>query len=113
MDPGAVRHLVRCYGARADRVLDLIRDDRRLGARVSGESRDLYAEVVYAIREEGARTLSDVVLRRMRIGITASRGLAHVAALGEVAGRELGWNQAETAASVRALEDELLGQSVV
>jgi glycerol-3-phosphate dehydrogenase len=112
VDTGVARHLIRWYGARAERVLEIAREDTRLRARISPECRDLGAQVAYAIREEGARTLGDVVLRRLQLGITVSRGLAHLEIVGEVAGRELGWSADETADAVRELEDEIIGQSL-
>jgi glycerol-3-phosphate dehydrogenase len=48
--------------------------------------------VVYGIREEGARTISDVVLRRMHLGITSSRGGKQAERIAEIAAKELGWS---------------------
>jgi glycerol-3-phosphate dehydrogenase len=45
--------------------------------------------------EEGARTLSDIVLRRMHLGTTASRGLQQAEKIADIAGRELQWSNDE------------------
>lgn len=95
MHTGTVRHLILLYGARAERVLELAGDDLSLKKRISPQSNDIYAQVSYSVREEGAKTVSDILLRRMHLGITASRGLRHAGAIARIAGRELGWDADE------------------
>ncbi len=73
--PELVRHLISFYGASAEKVLGLAETEPVLGESISSESSDIYAQVLYSVMEEGARTLSDIVLRRMQLGTTASRGL--------------------------------------
>jgi glycerol-3-phosphate dehydrogenase len=90
-----VRHLVSYYGSRAERVMQLVEADPLSGKAISPESRDLYAQVSYSVLDEDARTLSDIVLRRMHLGMTASRGLQQVEKLAEIAGAELKWNDDE------------------
>ena len=93
--PELVRHLIGCYGARAERVLGLAAGDPVLGGPISSESSDIYAQVLYSVMEEGARTLSDIVLRRMHLGITASRGRTQAEQIARIAGRELKWSDDE------------------
>ncbi len=93
--PELVRHLIGCYGARAEKVLGLAATDPVLDESISPESRDVYAQVLYGIMEEGARTLSDIVLRRMHLGITASRGLKQAEKIADIAARELKWSDDE------------------
>ncbi len=105
--PELVRHLVGCYGARAEMVLGLAATDPVLGGSISPESRDIYAQVLYSVREEGARTLSDIVLRRMRLGITASRGLPQAEKIARVAGGELNWSDDERRHQLDEFKKEL------
>ncbi|MCK9418508.1 MAG: glycerol-3-phosphate dehydrogenase/oxidase [Nitrospirae bacterium] len=93
--PELVRHLISCYGARTERVLELAASHPVLGGSISSESSDIYAQVLYSVIEEGARTLSDIVLRRMHLGITASRGLRQAEKIADIAGRELKWSDDE------------------
>jgi glycerol-3-phosphate dehydrogenase len=90
-----VRHLIQFYGSRAERVLELVDMDPPMGEAISPESRDIYAQVVYSTMEEGARTLSDIVLRRMYLGMTGTRGRKQAEKIAEVAGRELKWSGEE------------------
>jgi len=102
-----VSHLIRLYGSRTERVLDLAGRDPALREEVSPGSRDIYAQVLYSIREEGARTLSDVVLRRMHIGVTGARGTDRIEKLAAVAARELDWNRDETKQQVGGFLQDL------
>jgi glycerol-3-phosphate dehydrogenase len=76
-------------------VLELARADPALAETVSPESRDILAQVVYSAREEGARTLSDIILRRMHVGMTGARGLNQAQKIAGIAGRELKWSEDE------------------
>jgi glycerol-3-phosphate dehydrogenase len=105
--PETVRHLVHFYGSRAERVLQLAYDDPRLAEAISPESRDIYAQVLYGVREEGAKTISDIVLRRMHIGITSSRGGPQAARIAETAAKELGWSNDEKKHWVDRFTDDL------
>ncbi len=99
--PELVRHLIGLYGSRADRVLGLAAAKRGMGETISPESADVYAQVVYSVREEGARTLSDIILRRMHIGTTGSRGLGQAEKIAEAAGIELQWDEDERRRQVK------------
>lgn len=107
VDVETVGHLVRCYGSRAERVLDMAHQEPRLGQAISPENRDLYAQVAYSVIEEGAKTLSDIVLRRMHLGITASRGEPSAAMIAEIAGKELRWSKEERQHRVQEFTETL------
>ncbi len=95
VQPELVRHLISVYGTRAERLLELAGTDPCLGETISPDSRDIYAQVVYSVAEESAKTLCDVILRRMHVGMTGSRGFNHAEKIAELAGRELKWNDDE------------------
>jgi glycerol-3-phosphate dehydrogenase len=90
--PETVEHLIRTYGTRSERVLQIAQTEPALREVISPESRDIYAQVVYSIREEGARDLCDIVLRRMHLGITASRGEQQTKRIAQIAAREMQWS---------------------
>lgn len=88
-----IRRLVYNYGSAYPRLLDLVFKEHGLGEKVSPESPVLRAEVVYAVRNEMAQKLSDVVLRRTELG---SAGLPEEAAIrccADLMGGELGWDK--------------------
>ncbi len=70
LDSEVVRSLLMIYGTRAEDVLQLVASDRSLGARVSERPGvlDIAAQVVWGIESEGARTMADLIDRRMTLG---------------------------------------------
>jgi glycerol-3-phosphate dehydrogenase len=84
------------YGHASRKVLDLAREDPKLAERIVPGRPDLLAEVAIAARNEQARSVADVLLRRTRLGILAApqlRDAAAVRPLAEVLGAELGWSR--------------------
>lgn len=85
------------YGRQARRVLELAAEHPELAESVvDGAPADLLAEVVLAAREEQARDVADVLLRRTRLGLTAAREVTRPEVAGRVAavlGGELGWDE--------------------
>ncbi len=107
MPTETVRHLISFYGARAEDVLELARKEPSLRASISPDSRDLYAQVLFSVREEGAKTLSDIVLRRMHLGISAGRGDQQAEKIAALAGKELGWSSDEIKRRVEEFRADL------
>jgi glycerol-3-phosphate dehydrogenase len=90
-----IQHLIGLYGSRTEKVLELVKNEPTLAETISPESKDVYAQVLYSIREEGARTLSDIILRRLPLGIAASRGTAQAEKIAGLASQELKWSEDE------------------
>ena len=105
--PETVEHLIRTYGSRAERVLQITQEERSLREAISPESRDIYAQVVYGIREEGARNLSDILLRRMHLGITSSRGELQAEQIAKIAAQEMRWDNDEKRRWCETFSEEL------
>jgi glycerol-3-phosphate dehydrogenase len=107
IDRALIEHLIHAYGSRYAHVLAIAEHDRSLLAPVSPHHPDIMAQAVYAVQREGARTLSDVLLRRLTVGMSATRGregAEHVAAL---VGQLLEWDQERTRAEIAALDEQL------
>jgi glycerol-3-phosphate dehydrogenase len=96
LDPAQVKHLIRAHGTRHVYLLDLLRENRALGERLHPSLPHLNAEVVYAVRQEAAVSLADVLRRRTTIALgpcrTDHRLLENAIAL---MASELGWSDAE------------------
>jgi glycerol-3-phosphate dehydrogenase len=70
-------HLAYLYGQRAESVLKLIAEDPRLQEPLHPDRPELLALVAFAVQNEKAVHLEDVLLRRLEIGYSAQRwGLA-------------------------------------
>ncbi|MEZ5075110.1 MAG: glycerol-3-phosphate dehydrogenase/oxidase [Solirubrobacterales bacterium] len=98
------------YGHAAGRVLAVAAERRELaGAIVDGQP-DLLAEVAVAARDEQARGLADVLLRRTRLALLAAPQLRtpeSVLPAAETLGAELGWGRSRIEAEAAAWPDAL------
>ncbi len=106
-DSPITRHLTSIYGARASVVLALTRVDPALAVPLCPHGPDIGAQVVHAIRAEGARTLGDILLRRTPAGWNACRGIDAALSAARLAAPELGWDGAEIAAAVAGYRAEV------
>jgi glycerol-3-phosphate dehydrogenase len=89
-------YLPTAYGANTEAVLTLVAEDSSLGEPVSGSHPYILAQVVYAVRSEAARTLDDVLSRRIRLSITDRTGALECAdSVSRLLAAELGWTEAE------------------
>ncbi len=100
------------YGADAPALQALIREDPALGEPLHPEHPFQAVQVVWAAREEMARTLDDVLSRRIRaLQLDARAAMAMAPAAARLLARELGrdaaWEEAQVA-SFRALAEGYL-----
>ena len=76
-DEARITHLLERYGAQIEDLGALIDADSSLGAPLAKAPQFLRADVVFAIRYEGALHLEDVLVRRVRLDLEQrDRGLA-------------------------------------
>jgi glycerol-3-phosphate dehydrogenase len=91
------------YGTDADEILRLRQSDPALAAKIVAELPFTFAEVIYAVRHEMARTVEDVLSRRMRALLIDAKAASRAApAVASAMARELGapaeWEQQQVAA---------------
>ncbi len=102
LSEATVVHLLRRHGDRIDDVLELIGRVPQLAEQVHPSAPHLLAEAVLAASHEGARTLRDVMERRLRISLEVPGGAVESAALvADLMAAELGWSVARTADEVQ------------
>jgi glycerol-3-phosphate dehydrogenase len=94
--------LLGLYGVRAARIESLICADPSLAAPLPSHRDAVGAEVVLAVREELARTLIDIVARRMLLSWCDDAGLKAIDAVAEIAARELQWDDQRVHQEVEA-----------
>ncbi|MEO3777561.1 glycerol-3-phosphate dehydrogenase/oxidase [Micromonospora sp. B11E3] len=105
--PEQAARLLAVYGVRAGRVRELVVADPALGEVVDPRTGAVAAEVVLAFREEGARTLADVLLRRTLVGLGPDMALSAAVTCADVAVRHLGWDSGRARSEVAAYRAEL------
>lgn len=106
IDEAGRAHLAARYGYAATEVVGFARSDPHLATKIVADMPDRLAEVTMAVRNEQARCLGDVFLRRTRLGILAARELVagggdvpmSVAAVADVMAAELDWDEHRRAA---------------
>jgi glycerol-3-phosphate dehydrogenase len=97
LDARAARALVARHGSEAEAVVELGRSGGWLG-RLSDDADHLEAEVVHAVRSELARSVDDVLARRVRLAMQLrDRGASIVSRVADLMGDELGWDEARRA----------------
>lgn len=86
-----VEYLGRNYGTEYDNILKLARQDKRL-AEIVNDDGEILAQVVYAIKNEMAVTLKDILFRRTGIGTLGNPGETVLGKVADIAANELGWS---------------------
>jgi len=101
-DLESIEHLARMYGTRLDDMLAAAGNRPELRAPL-GTTGDIGAQVLFAVREEMAMTLSDVVMRRTCIGQMGAPTPRTVDTVSNIMAAELGWDAARRARETDAL----------
>lgn len=98
-----LQQLVRTYGADYPLVLQLAAERPGWSERLAEDRPVIAAQVIYAIRQEMAHTLGDVVFRRTELGAAGHPGVA-LAACAQVMAEEMGWDRARMEQELAAVE---------
>ena len=103
-DSSGLGHLS-VYGSDAQAIQKLIGNDAHLGQRLHSDLPYTKAEIVWAAREELARTVEDAIARRIRaLFLNAKAALAMAPAVAELMAGELGWSNSRTTEQVEAFQ---------
>lgn len=100
-------HLIGLYGRRCCEVIQVGGEKPEWREPVAPSYRDCKAQVVYAVRAEDAHHLGDVILRRLRMGLSPDRGLAGAPAVSTLMAAELGWDEPTRRCELEAFRELL------
>mgnify|MGYP000412114120 CR=1 FL=1 len=101
-NPNLADHMY-VYGSDEPKILNLIKENPALGEKLSPKFGYTLAEVVWAVREEMALTVEDVLARRVRLlFVDAREAMAAAPKVAETMARELGRDQAWIDAQVES-----------
>ena len=103
LSEAGVARLLGVYGGRAAGITELAGSESELAHALDAEGRVLAAEVVFAMRDEFALTLTDIVFRRTMIGFDADQGRAMYDDIAAIAAIEAGWSPAQKTQQMNAL----------
>jgi glycerol-3-phosphate dehydrogenase len=108
--PDVAHHLSAKFGTAAPDILNLVKAEPTLGQRIVSEHPMIRAEVLYAIRQELAATIEDVLARRLGVQFYSWRAAREAApAVGAIVGAELAWTPDQTKSAVDAYVSHING----
>ena len=99
-----LRHISGRYAEAAADIVTLIAERPETAAPVAPSVPTIGAEVLHAIRNEGAVRLADIVLRRTTVGAAGHPGAEALAACARIAAAELGWDAQRVQDEIAAVE---------
>lgn len=115
LSSAGVARILSIYGARSKALIALCSSRTEWSVFLDTDNSVLAGEVIFALREEFAKTLEDIVYRRMMIGFNADQGRPHYSAIAELAGAELDWSPsvlAERLAELQRYSDSFLATAL-
>jgi glycerol-3-phosphate dehydrogenase len=95
------------YGTRASEVMALARSGNGLNELLAPQYADVAAAVVFAVRSEHCRRISDFIRRRTRLGASADQGWSAAARVADLMGAELAWRPDRIAAEIESYRDDI------
>lgn len=108
LDAETSGHLCARYGKRARGVLKLVAGDTALSEPLTPGLPDIAAEIVFALRAEDARSISDLLIRRTHLfWQAADQGVAALPRVAALAALELGWDRTREDAAVEEYLSEI------
>ncbi len=90
-DERTIEYLGKNYGTQYKEILNIAKEKKILSVPLNNDG-EILAQVVYAIRNEMALTLSDIVLRRTGIGTLGDPGGKTLRKVASIAAKESGWS---------------------
>lgn len=88
-------HLINLYGSEYQKIIELCMATPELCDTVCPHVPDIKAQLVYAVQNEWAVTLNDIMFRRTSAGLGECVGLCNLDATAELIGRTLEWNDSK------------------
>jgi glycerol-3-phosphate dehydrogenase len=108
--PDIAEHLVHAYGTRWRELWQMASIDRSLAERLIPALPYIAAELDWGATHEMARTLGDLLIRRLHVAFeTRDHGLSIAPAVAERLAPMLGWNAEDEMQSYRREIEELFG----
>jgi glycerol-3-phosphate dehydrogenase len=108
--PDIAEHLVHAYGTQWRELWQMASLDRTLAERLTPELPYIAAELEWGVRHEMARTLGDLLIRRLHIAFeTRDHGISIAPSVVDRVGAMLAWNKNDELQSYRREVEDLFG----
>jgi glycerol-3-phosphate dehydrogenase len=102
-DKRQVEYLARIYGTEIDNIMNLAARDKKLSEILNNDG-EILAQVAYAVNEEMAFTLNDILFRRTGIGTLGHPGKDVLKKVADTAAKILGWDASRKKAEIDSAE---------
>lgn len=102
-DKNQVNYLARNYGTEIENIMHIASKDKKLSEKLNADG-EILAQVVYALNEEMAFTLNDILFRRTGIGTLGHPGKDVLKKVADTAAKILGWDAARKKAEIDSAE---------
>ncbi len=104
--PDQIEYLAKSYGTEIDKIFSIADNDKTLLEPLNADGENL-AQVLFAIRNEMAFTLPDIMLRRTGIALLGYPGKETMRKTAKLVAKELGWNNKEMEIEISKMEEIL------
>jgi len=101
--PEQIEYLVRSYGTEIDEIFKVEGVNKELLEPLNKDGENL-AQVLFAIHNEMAHTLADILLRRTGIALLGHPGKATIEKVSKLAAKELGWDDQKRKEEISKME---------
>jgi len=108
LPPDVLAHLEQVYGPERSRVVEYARRDPALARRIVDDLPYIWAQVPYAIEQEMAMTVTDILERRLHLLTEAGdNGLAAAPRVAKLLGDYFDWDKARVEKDLRAYQQNV------
>lgn len=104
--PRQIEYLAKSYGTELDKLFLIIREDKKYGNPLNDDG-EILAQVIFAIRNEMAVSLSDILLRRTGIAQLGHPGKEIMNKIAEISAMELNWDEQKMKDEINKMEKTL------
>ena len=101
-----IEYLAKCYGTEIDKLFLILKEDRDY-QKVINKDGEILAQVLYAVRNEMAITLEDILIRRTGIAQLGHPGKEILNKIAKLVAKELNWNDEKLALEISEIEKTL------
>ncbi len=106
-DAKTVEWIGRNYGTHYGLILEMARKDKKLATPLNDDG-EIPAQALYAVRNEMALTLGDILFRRTGIGTLGHPGQEALHAIVDTAASHLKWDSARKAREIESVEERYI-----
>jgi len=107
IDKSMISFLFQYYGDNFVNVLKLIDYDDSLKEKISPDHADIKAQIVYAVKNEKAKTLKDIIIRRTSIGTHEDLGYNCVEDIAKITAEILDWSEEKKIKEINSFKESI------